>query len=472
MERLIVILIILFVWIFWNLSAIKKHHKTKVKLDSYQKSVFEYITKNNGNVFIQGKAGTGKSTFIKFLAKYYNNNILIAAPTGIAAINIDGSTINSLYKIPPEDILDQEQIIDSVNLDPNKYPRKKLFEAAELLIIDEISMVRPDILDAIDNILRELLDKEKPFGGKQLLLLGDLFQLPPIIKNDKSDTDSVSVSAIFKDIYGFSNAYFFDSIAYKTGKFRIFEFTKVYRQDADNLLTKNLDNLRNNINIQETINYFNTLKHYDPKMLNEYTTITPYRKVAENINNKRLRENPNEPLSFTAKIIDKFPADEAPSPKLLTLKVGTLVMFTNNSKPNWHNGSMGVITGFEKDENDGEDIIIVSTLPNKKEVRVIKTEWEKKQYYYDKKSGKVSQKTIGKFIQFPLALGYAMTIHKAQGKTLHKVIIDISRGAFAHGQTYVALSRTRYSSDMYIKNDLKISDCLTDHRIINFLSKK
>lgn len=420
------------------------------KLDESQKELFDLIENTNQNIFIQGQAGTGKSTFINYLKAYSSKRIRVVCPTAVAAINIGGSTIHSLFNLPLSDFFIFDELI--------KTPRKKLKSIllkTDLLIIDEVSMVRPDMLDAIDLLSRELREKDVPFGGLQLLLVGDLCQLPPVIKSNTYD--------VFKNTYGHRMPYFFDSNAYKNGNFKKIELTKVYRQEDTELL-ENLINIRKNHNIEDSVAYFNTCKITDENILNTAITITPYRNIAENINQKRLGDLPSEVHTYVCQTKDSFDdAKDAPAPRVLTLKVGALVIFNKNNSPIWINGTSGIVEELE------EDVIKVRILNNDTVVPVKREEWKNYAYDYNRDTGTVIEKEIGSFIQFPLQLGYALTIHKAQGKTLDKVIIEMSKGAFASGQLYVALSRTRHKADIHIPKRIDESDAIIDDRIVEFL---
>ncbi len=342
-----------------------------------------------------------------------------------------------------------------------KSPRKKLksiLTKTDLLIIDEVSMVRPDMLDAIDLITKQLKNNQDPFGGLQMLLIGDLCQLPPVIKSNTYE--------VFKQTYGHKIPYFFDSDAYKTGDFKKIGLTKVYRQ-LDKELLHNLIKIRKDQDIESAVEYFNTCKITDEHILDTAITITPYKSVAENINQKRLGAIDSPIKTYICQTKGTF--DEAkycPAPRVLTLKVGALVIFNKNNGSVWINGTSGIIEALE------DDSITIKILKSGDSVVVKREEWKNYQYDYDRDTGKVEEKEIGSFIQFPVQLGYALTIHKAQGKTLDKVIVDINRGAFASGQLYVALSRTRKKEDIHITKRIDESDVIIDKRIVEFLNTK
>lgn len=420
------------------------------ELDETQSELFDLIENTQTNIFIQGQAGTGKSTFINYLRKHSDKRIRVVCPTAVAAINIEGVTIHSLFNLPLSDFFIFDELL--------KEPRKKLksiLNKTDLLIIDEISMVRPDTLDSIDLLSKQARGNDKPFGGLQMLLIGDLCQLPPVIKSNTYH--------VFKEAYGHRMPYFFDANSYKAGDFTKIELTKVYRQ-SDKELLNNLIKIRENTDIDNAVEYFNTCKIEDEEILNTAMTITPYKSVAENINQKRLGalETPiHTYVCQTKGIFDD--AKECPAPRVLTLREGALVIFNKNNFAQWINGTSGIVEKLE------DDVIRVKVLNTGITVSVKREEWKSYQYDYDRETGTVVEKEIGTFIQFPLQLGYALTIHKAQGKTLDKVVIDLNRGAFAHGQLYVALSRTRTKADIHLNKRIDVSDIIMDDRVVEFI---
>lgn len=422
------------------------------ELDETQSELFDLIENTHTNVFIQGQAGTGKSTFINYLKKYSDKRIRIVCPTAVASINIGGTTIHSLFKLPFSDFFIFDELL--------KEPRKKLksiLNKTDLLIIDEVSMVRPDMLDIIDLLSKQARGKEEPFGGLQVLLIGDLCQLPPVIKSNAYH--------VFKEAYGHRMPYFFDANAYKAGNFEKVELTKVYRQ-SDKELLKNLIKIRENKDVDEAVEYFNTCKIEDEDILNTAMTITPYKSVAENMNQKRLGELTTPVHTYVCQTKGTFDdSKESPAPRVLTLKEGALVIFNKNNPPQWINGTSGIIEKLE------DDSITVKILNTGISVAVKREEWKNYQYDYDRETGTVIEKEVGSFIQFPLQLGYALTIHKAQGKTLDKVVIDLNRGAFAHGQLYVALSRTRTKADIHLNKRIDVSDIIMDDRVVDFIKQ-
>lgn len=413
-------------------------------LSDVQKQAFNTIEKTHGNVLIMGQAGTGKSTFVNYLKSASTKRVICACPTAVSALNIGGQTIHSLFQIQPRDFIMPEFL-------KLKAKTRNILVATDVLIIDEISMVAPDLLDAMDLLARQARHNNEPFGGIQIVAIGDLFQLPPVITND--------AKKYYAQEYGFENAYFFDSHVYKRSGFMRFYFDKVYRQNDGELL-QNLVRLRDGD--LSALEFFNGCKIDDAERRQNAVLITPYRAMAENINASRLAAIPSPEVIFTGVLEGNFSEKDVPAPMRLVLKVGALVVFVKNSDK-WHNGSMGRVIDI------GVRGIQVELLNASHTIVLVKPEkWEKIEYIRDE-NDRLQEHEIGSYKQFPLNLGYAMTIHKAQGKTLDAVVVDISRGAFAHGQTYVALSRTRAACDMHIAALLKPRDVIFDERVLEFM---
>ncbi len=420
-------------------------------LNLIQRKLFDTIEHTRTNIFIHGQAGTGKSTFIKYLKKHSKKSIRIVAPTAIAALNIEGSTIHSMFTLPLSDFLIEKDVLAT-----RRRKLKSILKKTDILIIDEVSMLRPDILDTIEALCCQARNSLALFGGLQIILIGDMCQLPPIIKHE--------TLPIFKQTYETSEPYFFDAKSYQKGCFQKFELTEVYRQKDKELLSY-LQNLRNNCNLPKTLDYFNRPETYPEDFLRTAITITPYRQVADNINQSRLQELTTPIKTYEAKFTGTFEKiKDTPSPKNLTLKEGALVVFNKNNYPDFINGTTGII------EKLADRYIVVRLLKDNKIITVYREEWKSFAYDIDELTGEVTEKETGNFIQYPLQLGYALTIHKSQGKTLDRVILDINRGAFAHGQLYVALSRTRAKKDIYLKSTITEDDVIFSPRIKSFLS--
>ena len=414
-------------------------------LSDAQMSAFNCIEHTNSNLLILGPAGTGKSTFVNYLKSASKKRIICACPTAVSALNVGGQTIHSLFQIQPRDFIMPELL-------KLKAKPRNILNATDVLIIDEISMVAPDLLDAIDILARSARHNNAPFGGIQVVAIGDLFQLPAVITRDAME--------YYRAAYEHDNAYFFDSNVYRRADFLRYSFDLIYRQ-SDVALLENLRRLRDND--LTALEFFNNCKIDDAARRENAVIITPFRAVAERINASRLAQINAPEITYTGELNGNFSERDVPAPMNLTLKVGALVVFVKNGDK-WHNGSMGIVRNMSARE------ITVELLNHTHDVVSVRPEtWQKIEYSRDE-NDRIQENEVGSFKQFPLNLGYAMTIHKAQGKTLDAVIVDISRGAFAHGQTYVALSRTRSASDMHIATPLRARDVIFDNRVLEFVA--
>ena len=413
-------------------------------LNTTQMAAFNAIERTNSNLLILGPAGTGKSTFVNYLKSASKKRIVCACPTAVSALNVGGQTIHSLFQIQPRDFIMPEFL-------KLKAKPRNILNATDVLIIDEISMVAPDLLDAIDILARMARRNNEPFGGIQVVAIGDLYQLPPVITRD--------ATKYYESEYGHPNAYFFDSNVYKRADFIKYNFDFVYRQ-SDLPLLENLVQLRNNNT--DSLEYFNACKIMDESRRSNAVIITPFRAVAERINATRLAQIQETPVVYNGVLSGNFSERDVPAPLALELKVGALVVFVKNGDK-WHNGSMGLVRSLTARE------IVVQLLSDSRDLVSVKPDkWAKIEYSRDE-NDRLVENEVGAYKQFPLSLGYAMTIHRAQGKTLDAVVVDISRGAFAHGQVYVALSRTRRSSDMHISVPLRPRDVIFDSRVLEFI---
>lgn len=440
-----VIFIICFIFIFNYDNIIFMTVNISI-LNDVQMSAFNTIERTNSNVLILGQAGTGKSTFINYMKSASKKRIICACPTAVSALNVGGQTIHSLFQIQPRDFIMPELL-------KLKAKPRNILNAADVLVIDEISMVAPDLLDAIDILARSARHNNAPFGGLQVVAIGDLFQLPPVITREAME--------YYQQAYEHANAYFFDSNVYKRAKFLRYDFDLVYRQSDAGLL-ENLKKLRGND--LSALEFFNCCKIEDTSKRENAVIITPFRAVAERINSDRLAQINAPEVAYNGELTGTFQERDTPAPMSLILKVGALVVFVKNGDK-WHNGSMGIV------RNLGSKEIQVELLNLSHDVVSVKPEkWAKIEYVRDE-NDRLIENEVGSFKQFPLNLGYAMTIHKAQGKTLDAVIVDISRGAFAHGQTYVALSRTKNASDMHISVPLRPKDIIFDNRVLDFVGE-
>lgn len=409
-------------------------------LSEGQEEILRRIARG-GNFFIQGQAGTGKSTLVAYLRERCPN-CAVGSPTGVAARNIGGKTLHSLFNFDPK-----INFYDIDHLDLPDCPQT-LLKAIDLLIIDEVSMVRPDFLDVIDYYAKKSRNSKAPFGGLQVVLIGDLYQLPPVIKYEKEK---------FQKKYGFPEPFFFDTDAYKKGNFSNLILNTVYRQSDDELL-EYLEKLRKKQNLESAITWFNGLKFTNPNDLDTAITIVSNNKEASLINDEKLKEMPGKEKIYQAQINGwKSEMEPWPAPKDLKLKIGALVMVIRNLSYNCVNGSRAVITSMS------DSSIGIKLLDCQECMAISRYEWELYGFNDDKEWCR-----IGTFCQFPLQLCYALTAHKSQGKTLSKIKVRLSK-AFAPGQVYVALSRVRQAKDIHMEEPLCPEVVRQDPRVVKFL---
>ncbi len=408
---------------------------------------YRFITETNQNVFLTGKAGTGKTTFLKYLRENTVKECMVAAPTGVAAINARGVTLHSLFQLPfgitvptPGFKYSRENIRRHPLLSKLRYSNEKLdlLRRLDLLIIDEASMVASYIVDAIDTILRYVRkNPHRPFGGVQVLLVGDLYQLPPVVKRDDWE--------ILKDLY--PSIFFFDSFVFRENSPVIIEFKEIFRQ-KDKVFIDILNGIRNNNISDENLRILlsRLIRDFVPRDEDEYITLTTHNSQADEINRVKLAGLNSTTHSYSAEIIDDFPENAFPAEKQLELKAGAQVMFLRNDieERKYFNGKIGTITALN------EASIRVKCKDDLNEIEVKKSEWENIRYRLDSETREITEEVLGSFIQYPLRLAWAVTIHKSQGLTFDKVVIDAQR-AFATGQVYVALSRCTTLEGLILK---------------------
>ena len=416
------------------------------------------------SVFLTGKAGTGKSTFLRYVCKHTKKKHVVLAPTGIAAINAGGSTLHSFFKLPfypllPDDpnfSLQRGRIHDFF-----KYSKqhRKLLEELELVIIDEISMVRADIIDAVDRILRVYSHNLRdPFGGKQVLLVGDVFQLEPVVKADERE--------ILNRFY--PSPYFFSARVFSQIELVSIELQKVYRQ-TDPAFIGVLDHIRNNTleaaDLQQLNTRYGVADNTDDKDL--YITLATRRDNVDYINSHKLAELPGEPVTFHGKVTGEFPDSNLPTSLDLTLKPGAQIIFVKNDfEKRWVNGTIGVVAGFDLEEE-----ILYITTDDGKECDVKPETWRNIRYTYNEQKKQIEEEELGTFSQFPVRLAWAITIHKSQGLTFTRAVIDLSGGVFAGGQTYVALSRCTSLEGIRLKKPVSRADVFVRPEIVNFAKR-
>ncbi|MCH4147330.1 MAG: AAA family ATPase [Prevotella sp.] len=412
------------------------------------------------SLFLTGKAGTGKSTFLRYIAATTKKKHIILAPTGIAAINAGGSTLHSFFKLPFHPLLPTDSRYSIRNIrDTLKYngEKRKLLREVELIIIDEISMVRADFIDFIDKVLRIYnRNMREPFGGKQLLLVGDIYQLEPVLKEEDRQ--------LLQPFY--PSSFFFDAKVFQQMQLVSIELTKVYRQ-TDPTFIHILDHIRTSqINFSD-LTLLN--KRVKAELAEEDSqlaiTLSTRRDTVDYINEKHLKELPGEPTIFYGDIEGEFPEGSLPTPIELEMKTGAQILFIRNDKEKqWVNGTLGTVIGF----GDDEDGIIYVRTENGVDCDVHREIWENVKYTFNQKEQKIEEQEIGTYTQFPLRLAWAITVHKSQGLTFNNVKIDFTGGVFAGGQTYVALSRCTSLEGISLKEPIRKDEIFVKPEVLNF----
>ena len=403
------------------------------KENKQQMLAYELIANTNSSFFLTGRAGTGKTTFLRNVQKMVDKQFITLAPTGVAAILAGGDTIHSFFGLPMDVCLpgtmgkmNEARILTLIHTDT--------------IIIDEVSMVRCDIIDAIDYTMRKVLRSMQPFGGKQVIFVGDMFQLPPVVKQGAE-------RELMHDFYHTNDFFFYKSDVIKRMRLVKVEFQKVYRQEDRDFL-RILENVRLNKTTPENLMHLNKRVGHPTKKDGAVITLASLNKTADTINQQRLAEIEAEEYIYEGTVQGKFEEKRFPVDMSLKLKVGAQVMFTrNDQQKRWVNGTIGTVTKLTKDEiqvtTEGGEAYVV---PN--------CSWESFSYEYDKDERKMKKELMGTFTQFPLRLAWAITVHKSQGMTFDKMYLDLSRGMFAAGQLYVALSRVRSLSGLYLSRPI------------------
>lgn len=446
--------------LFEDLSLPELYNKFTSLPDGYGaneiiQNLFRLIEDSNESYFITGKAGTGKSTFIQYVARTTKKRILKLAFTGIAAINVGGQTIHSFFLFPLKPMLPEDEEIFKFKETSDKY---KLIQLTDTFIIDEVSMLRSDILEAIDYSLRiNGGNPYKRFGGKQILFVGDIFQLPPV-HNKQDEVEKM----VFTEEY--KSEYFFDAPAYRELGPTFFEFQKSYRQKSDLIFVELLDSVRICRVSETTLNLLNEryIPTYEPQVEEFVIHLTTTNILAHSENKKRLLALPFTSFVFEAKIAGEFNADKFPTTQHLELKKHAQVIFIkNDSAQKWVNGTIAKVDFISSN-------LLEIRLQDGSTHKLEPVTWENRKYRYDRGQRKIVSEVIGTFTQYPIKLAWAITIHKSQGLSFDKVLIDLGSGAFVNGQVYTALSRCRTLDGVVLKRRLKEADIIGDERIINF----
>lgn len=417
---------------------------------------YQYIQNTNTNIFLTGKAGTGKTTFLHRIKRESNKRLAVVAPTGVAAINAKGMTIHSLFQLPFGAFVPGSKSLEQ----QRKFSRQKiaLIRSLDLLIIDEISMVRSDLLDAIDDVLRKYKDRTKPFGGVQLLMIGDLHQLPPVVKPDEWQ--------MIRKFY--STPYFFGSLALQQTRTITIQLKHIYRQ-SDRTFIELLNKVRNNDMTQDVFDLLNSryIPNFEPKEDEGYITLSSHNRTANDINTTRLAALTTAQYVFKAKVKGDFAKHNFPTLERLELKVGAQVVFVKNDisgDKRYYNGKIGQVEEIKNDQ------IFVKCPGDLDVISVGQVDWNNVKYNLNESTKEVEEEEVGTFTQYPLKLAWAITIHKSQGLTFDKAIID-AKSAFAHGQVYVALSRCRSFEGIVLMSKIGHSSVKTDRVVSDYSAK-
>ncbi|PZP43994.1 MAG: hypothetical protein DI598_15015 [Pseudopedobacter saltans] len=432
-----------------------------------------FVNQTGKNVFLTGKAGTGKTTFLKYIKDYCYKNMVVLAPTGVAAINAGGVTIHSFFQLPfglyspnaqsdwgnPENsaVYNKSRLLSKLRFNRSKLD---LIRELDLIILDEVSMVRADLLDAMDDVLRAVRrSPDLPFGGVQMLFIGDLFQLPPVVKNDEL--------FLLQELY--PTAFFFSSRVLQSSKPIVVELEKIYRQKDDHFI-RLLNNIRNNQCDNEDIELLNGFldPHFEPKKDDEYITLSSHNYIADRINQTELDNLPGKLFRFEAIVKDDFPEKSFPAAKVLELKEDAQIMFIKNDKGEkrrYYNGKIGTIAQI------GISSIKIRFKEEKELLDLPLEKWSNIRYNYDTVEDKIDEEELGTFEQYPIRLAWAITIHKSQGLTFEKAVIDAGQ-AFAPGQVYVALSRLTGLDGLVLRSRINGSSINTDQRVVDFVQEQ
>jgi len=424
--------------------------KTPIALSKEYQYALDTLEKTTQNCFITGRAGTGKSTLLKLFRDTTKKKVIVLAPTGVAALNVKGQTIHSFFGFPakpigPEDI--------------RRRKNRKLFEKMEVLIIDEISMVRADMLDNMDYSLRINRNRNIPFGGVQVVFFGDLFQLPPVVA-------TMEEHQLFKT--HFESPYFFSAKVFEDHNFEMenIELNTTYRQESRHFI-RLLDAVRTNQIDYDDLEDLNE-RHF-PEFESEdyYITLCSRNATADQINQRQLARLQTEPFEYRARVTGNFNPRLFPTELDLALKLGSQVMFVKNDpQRRFVNGTIGKVVSLDEDK---VNVSIQKDDGTTKMLTLEKMEWEILKYKNNETdASKIDSNVVGTFTQYPVKLAWAITIHKSQGKTFDRIIVDLGKGAFEHGQTYVALSRCRTLEGVVLKQRLQGKDIMVDDRIVEF----
>jgi len=447
----IVIIFVFAIILHWNKSKTdrqtslnqKKVDLSSIKLSTEQKELFDKINSSNDHILVTGKAGTGKSSLLQYLKHCSSKNLVVVAPTGVAALNVQGQTIHSFFKIPPSFNSKGILILDD--------RRKLVLKNIDAVVIDEVSMVRADLMDTVDRILKHARSSQLPFGGVQMIMFGDMYQLPPVVEDPE-------LFKYFSANHG--GFYFFNAHVWHSANLKIYQLKTIFRQ-KDEKFKRILNAIRTGKISNNILNELNSRVIQNPPTEDMLTLAITNQSVSE-INHHRLDALDEKLYEYKANMEGRIENSFFPTEETLYLKKGAQVMLVkNDTNKRWVNGTVGHIHSLRKNEIEVDIDGNIYSIPQ--------DTWKRIQYIYNEEEGIIDEETISSFTQFPIKLAWAVTIHKSQGQTYNSVIIDMGSGAFAHGQTYVALSRCTSLKGIHLKRRVLKEDIIIDPAIINFM---